>query len=139
MRYVNTELERPRWRATANYRVIPTLQLGVEYNLVVAELSPLATLFLLTETERRPALFLFDHPYVPLRESQLLGVGRGVERAVRSQCGAGRRLFPAADVRRESDTLARNLRELALQPLRRLGMARGRGRRGIGRILKGTR
>ena len=58
MRYVNTELERPRWRATANYRVIPTLQLGVEYNLVVAELSPLATWFLLTETERRPALFL---------------------------------------------------------------------------------
>jgi hypothetical protein len=58
MRYIDTDLERPRWRATANYRVIPTLQLGVEYNLVAAEVGPLATWFLLTETERRPALFL---------------------------------------------------------------------------------
>jgi hypothetical protein len=55
---VDTELERPRWRATANYRVIPTLQLGVEYNPVAGEVAPLATWFLLTETERRPALFL---------------------------------------------------------------------------------
>jgi hypothetical protein len=55
---VDTELERPRWRATANVRVIPRLQLGVEYNLAAGELSPLATGFLLTEGERRPALFL---------------------------------------------------------------------------------
>jgi hypothetical protein len=39
-------------------RVIPTLQLGVEYNLAAGELGPLATWFLLTEGERRPALFL---------------------------------------------------------------------------------
>ncbi len=43
---------------TANYRVIPRLQLGVEYNPVASEVGPLATCFLLTETERRPALFL---------------------------------------------------------------------------------
>lgn len=55
---MDTELERPRWRATANYRVIPALQLGVEYNPVANEVGPLATLFLLTETETRPALFL---------------------------------------------------------------------------------
>lgn len=55
---MDTELERPRWRVTANYRVIPTLQLGVEYNPVAGEVGPLATWFLLTETERRPALFL---------------------------------------------------------------------------------
>ncbi|MGH7724794.1 MAG: hypothetical protein ACREOU_05135 [Candidatus Eiseniibacteriota bacterium] len=58
LRYVNTELERPRWRATANYRVIPTLQLGVEFNVAAAEVNPLATWFVLTETERRPAVFL---------------------------------------------------------------------------------
>jgi hypothetical protein len=58
LRYVGTDLERPRWRATANYRVIPTLQLGIEYNPVVGEVSPLATCFLFTETERRPAVFL---------------------------------------------------------------------------------
>lgn len=43
---------------TANYRVIPTLQLGVEVNPVVSEIGPLVTWFLLTETERRPAMFL---------------------------------------------------------------------------------
>lgn len=57
LRYVDTALPRPRWRATANYRVIPTLQLGIEYNPVAEEVGPLVTWFLLTETERRPALF----------------------------------------------------------------------------------
>lgn len=55
---MDTDLERPRWRATANLRVLPALSLGVEYNLVAGELSPLATWFLFTETDRRPALFL---------------------------------------------------------------------------------
>ena len=58
LRYVDTYLPRPRWRATANYRVTPTLQLGVEYNPVADEVGPLATWFLLTEGERRPVLFL---------------------------------------------------------------------------------
>ena len=43
---------------TATYRVIPTFQLGVEYNPAAGEVAPLATLFLLTEGERRPAVFL---------------------------------------------------------------------------------
>lgn len=34
------------------------LQLGVEFNAEAEEIGPLVTLFLLTETERRPALFL---------------------------------------------------------------------------------
>lgn len=58
LRYVDTELPRPRWRATANYRVIPTLQVGLEYNPVADEVGPLVTAFLLTEGERRPAVFL---------------------------------------------------------------------------------
>lgn len=58
LRYVDTELERPRWRATANVRAIPTLQLGVEFNPVAGEVGPLATWFVLTEEERRPAVFL---------------------------------------------------------------------------------
>lgn len=37
---------------------MPTLQLGVELNPVVGEVGPLATWFLLTETEARPAAFL---------------------------------------------------------------------------------
>lgn len=43
---------------TGNYRLVPTLQLGIEYNAVAGEVGPLATWFLLTETERRPAVFL---------------------------------------------------------------------------------
>jgi len=43
---------------TGNYRVIPRVQIGIEYNPVVSEVVPLATVFLVTETERRPALFL---------------------------------------------------------------------------------
>jgi hypothetical protein len=58
LRYVDTELPRPRWRTTVNYRLIPTLQLGVEYNPVAGEVGPLMTWFVLTEGERRPAVFL---------------------------------------------------------------------------------
>ncbi len=57
-RYVDTPLERPRWRSTLQRRVLPTLQLGVEWNPVADEVGPLANWFLLTETESRPALFL---------------------------------------------------------------------------------
>jgi hypothetical protein len=38
--------------------VIPTVQLGLEYNIVAGEVTPLATWFLVTETESRPAVFL---------------------------------------------------------------------------------
>jgi hypothetical protein len=38
--------------------VFPTLQLGVEYNPGAGEVGPLATWFLATEAERRPALFV---------------------------------------------------------------------------------
>jgi len=37
--------------------VIPTFQLGVEYNPVAGEVGPLVTWFLFSETERRPAVF----------------------------------------------------------------------------------
>ena len=58
MRYVDTEQERPRWRTTLNYRLIDRLQVGVEYNPAASELSPLFSLFLFTETDIRPGLFL---------------------------------------------------------------------------------
>ena len=55
---MDTELDRPEWRFTANYRLHFRLQVGVEFNPGVDEVAPLATLFLFTETETRPALFL---------------------------------------------------------------------------------
>jgi hypothetical protein len=54
---VDTELERPRWRATGNYRVAHWLSAGIEANLAAEEIGPLVTLFVLTETETRPAVF----------------------------------------------------------------------------------
>lgn len=57
-RYVDTELERPRWRLTLSYRLVQRAQIGVEYNPVAGEVVPLATVFLLTETEKLPAAFL---------------------------------------------------------------------------------
>jgi len=57
-RYVDTAVERARWRFTANYRVLTNLQVGVEFNATVGEINPLATLFVLTEKARQPALFL---------------------------------------------------------------------------------
>lgn len=55
---MNTALDRPRWRSTANYRIHQRLQIGVEYNPQAKEIGPLFSLFLFTETEKRPALFL---------------------------------------------------------------------------------
>ena len=57
-RFVDTALDRPRWRFTANYRVNHRLQIGAELNPKAEEIGPLFTLFLFTETEMRPALFL---------------------------------------------------------------------------------
>lgn len=57
-RYVDTDVERARWRFTANYRVLDSLQLGVEFNAVVEEINLLVTWFLITETERAPAVLL---------------------------------------------------------------------------------
>lgn len=54
---MDTSLDRPQWRFTANYSLHHRLQLGVELNPRAEELGPLATLFLLTETEIRPAVF----------------------------------------------------------------------------------
>ena len=39
-------------------RVVPTVQLGVEWNPAAEEVGPIATWFLSTETDRRPAVFV---------------------------------------------------------------------------------
>lgn len=58
LRYVDTELDRPRWRSTLSYRVLPRLQLGAEINPAAGEVGPIATWFFLSESGRRPAAFL---------------------------------------------------------------------------------
>lgn len=55
---MDTGIDRARWRFTANRRVLPDLQLGLEFNAVLGEVNPLATWFVVNETARRPGLFL---------------------------------------------------------------------------------
>ena len=58
MRYIDTDVERARWRGTGTLRVIPKLQVGAEFNVAAEEVCPIATWFLLTEEGARPAAFL---------------------------------------------------------------------------------
>ena len=58
MRFVDLDVDRARWRSTVNYRLHNRLQVGVEFNPEVDELNPLLTVFLVTEADRRPAVFL---------------------------------------------------------------------------------
>ncbi len=58
LRWVDLELDRPRWRSTLSYRVLPRLQLGVELNPAAEEIGPLVTWFLQTAGDHRPALFV---------------------------------------------------------------------------------
>jgi hypothetical protein len=55
---VDTELDRPRYRATASYRIVPRAQIGLELNPAAGEVSPLATVFLLHEQARWPGMFV---------------------------------------------------------------------------------
>lgn len=55
---MDIEVDRARWRITATYRFHRRLQAGVEFNPDVEEVNPLLSLFLLTETDARPAVFL---------------------------------------------------------------------------------
>ena len=57
-RYIDTDVDRARYRTTFNVRALPRLSLGVEYNPGVVEFGPLVTWFFLSEEGRRPAAFL---------------------------------------------------------------------------------
>ncbi|MGI8785644.1 MAG: hypothetical protein ACR2L2_18585 [Acidobacteriota bacterium] len=65
------------------YRVLPRLQVGVEYNPLSSDLSPLANATLLEETKRRPALIAgtsSDRIGTPHGQSFYLTVSKDVER-----------------------------------------------------------
>lgn len=55
---MDIDVERARWRSTLNYRILRTLQLGVEFNPGEEEVGPLVSWFLLTERHGVPAVFL---------------------------------------------------------------------------------
>ena len=54
VRYVDTEIDRPRWRINAAARVTPRLSLGIEYNPVVNEINPTGNWLAHLETDKLP-------------------------------------------------------------------------------------
>jgi hypothetical protein len=58
LRYADVEVERAQWRSTVMRRLLPRFAIGLEWNLAVSELGPLATVFLRRESARGPALSL---------------------------------------------------------------------------------
>ena len=58
VRLLTHQIPRAAVRTTLTYQVHPRLQLGVEYNPRAGEFKPLANLFLVTETDKRPAVMI---------------------------------------------------------------------------------
>ena len=58
VRVIEGVIDRARWRNTLMVKVLPSLQLGIEYNPLVDDLHPLANWRALEETEKRPAFIL---------------------------------------------------------------------------------
>jgi len=58
VRVLSNQIDRATWRNTLTYRVHPRLQVGVEYNPLAPDASPLANFIAVTETSKRPGLIL---------------------------------------------------------------------------------
>jgi hypothetical protein len=57
-RYVDTDVDRARWRFTVQYRLTPRFQAGIEFNPGESEVGPLANWVLLPETAQYPMISL---------------------------------------------------------------------------------
>lgn len=58
MRVLSNQIDRATWRNTITYRLLPRLQVGIEYNPLAPDASPLANFVAVTETKKRPGLIL---------------------------------------------------------------------------------
>ena len=57
-RFVTNQIDRAKWRNTLTYQLLPRLSVGIEYNPLAGNVSPLANFVALTETKNRPAIIL---------------------------------------------------------------------------------
>jgi len=58
IRALEGQIDRATLRTTLTYRVVPRFSLGLEVNPLSGDVSPLANLLAVPETERRPAVIL---------------------------------------------------------------------------------
>jgi hypothetical protein len=55
-RFVEGQIDRAKWRNTMTVRIAPRLSVGLEFNPLSSDWSPLANWLAVEETEKRPAL-----------------------------------------------------------------------------------
>ena len=58
VRLIANQIDRAKWRNTLTYRFHPRVTVGIEYNPLATNVSPLANVVAITETDVRPALIL---------------------------------------------------------------------------------
>lgn len=58
VRYIEDQIDRAKLRTTLTYRFHPRFALGIEYNPLEGDVSPLANWLAVEEKARRPALML---------------------------------------------------------------------------------
>jgi len=58
VRLIANQIDRAKWRNTLTYRFRPRVTVGIEYNPLATNVSPLANVVAITETDVRPALIL---------------------------------------------------------------------------------
>ncbi len=82
-RYIQGQIDRATLRTTLTYRVVPRLSLGLEWNPLDSDLSPLANWLAVEETEIRPALMLgtsSDRIGTPSGQSWYFTLSKSLER-----------------------------------------------------------
>jgi hypothetical protein len=57
-RFIPDQINRAKWRNTLTYQAHSRLSIGIEYNPLAGNVSPLANFVAVTETEKRPAIIL---------------------------------------------------------------------------------
>jgi hypothetical protein len=58
VRFIPNIIDRAKWRNTLTYQLTPRLSVGVEYNPLAGDVTPLANFLALKETRKRPAIIL---------------------------------------------------------------------------------
>jgi hypothetical protein len=85
-RLIADQIDRARWRLTLTFRPVSTFSLGLEYNPLSGQVSPLANWLLVQEGARRPAVMLgtsSDRIGTPFGQSYYLTAAKDISTWVR--------------------------------------------------------
>lgn len=80
---ISHQIDRAKLRHTLHYRLLPQLQIGLEYNPLASEFAPLVNLHILSESPTRPAVIFntsTDRIGTPDGQSFTLTVSKDLKR-----------------------------------------------------------